>query len=70
MNDEVPMKWGKHSEKGREERETLLEAKLPGVLRIIEAEVPGATPSHLLDAAAILWTARTDLRQGRRSYPD
>ena len=31
---------------------------MPGVLRIIDAEVPGATPSHLLDAAAILWTAR------------
>ncbi len=28
----------------------------PGALRIIDAEVPGATLSHLLDAAAILWT--------------
>jgi hypothetical protein len=37
---------------------SLLEAKVQGSLRIIDAEVPGATPSHLLDAAAILWTAR------------
>lgn len=58
LNDDVPMQWSKHSEKGREERRALLEAKLPGVLRIIDAEVPGATPSHLIDAAAILWTAR------------
>jgi predicted RNase H-like nuclease len=58
LNDDVPMQWGKHSEKGIEERRLLLEAKVPGVLRIIEAEVPGATPSHLLDVAAILWTAR------------
>ena len=30
----------------------------PARSRIIDAEVPGATLSHLLDAAAILWTAR------------
>jgi predicted RNase H-like nuclease len=58
LNGDVPMRWSKHSEKGREERRDLLEAKVQGVLRIIDAEVPGATPSHLLDAAVILWTAR------------
>lgn len=58
MNEDVPMRWSKYSEKGIEERRSLVETKLPGVLRIIEAEVPGATTSHLLDAAAILWTAR------------
>jgi len=58
LNGDVPMRWGKHSEKGIEERRTLLEAKVPGALRIVNAEVPGATPSHLLDVAAILWTAR------------
>ena len=41
-----------------DERRALVESKLPGSLRIINAEVPGATTSHLLDAAAILWTAR------------
>ena len=58
LNSEVPMQWGKHSEKGVEERRSVLEAKLPGVLRVIDAEVQGATASHLLDVAAILWTAR------------
>jgi predicted RNase H-like nuclease len=58
MNEDVPMRWSKYSEKGTQERRSLVETKLPGVLRIIEAEVPGATPSHLLDATAILWTAR------------
>jgi predicted RNase H-like nuclease len=58
MNEGVPMRWSKYSEKGVLERRTLLESKLPGLLRIIDAEVPGASPSHLLDAAAILWTAR------------
>ena len=58
MNDDVPMQWAKHSEKGMEERRSLIELKLPGALRIIDAEVPGTTPSHLADVAAILWTAR------------
>jgi predicted RNase H-like nuclease len=58
LNGEAPMQWGKHSDEGMEERRSLLEVKIPGALRIIDAEVPGATPSHLLDVAAILWTAR------------
>ncbi len=58
LNEDVPMRWSKYSEKGIQERRALVEAKLPGVLRIIDAEVPGAGPAHLLDAAAILWTAR------------
>ncbi len=58
LNEETPMRWGKHSEQGIEERRAVLERKIPGVLRIIDAEVPGASPAHLLDVAAILWTAR------------
>ena len=30
LNDDVPMQWSKHSEKGIEERRTLLETKVPG----------------------------------------
>ena len=58
LNDDEPMQWGKHSEKGIEERRALLEENVPGVQRILEAEIPGATVSHLLDVSAILWTAR------------
>jgi predicted RNase H-like nuclease len=58
LNGDVPLRWSKHSEKGRLERRALLEEKVPGVLRIIDAEVPGATASHLLDAAAFMWSAR------------
>ena len=70
LNEDVPMQWAKHSEKGMEERRALLEAKLPGALRIIDAEVPGATPSHLLDAAAILWTARRIFAKAGVRIPD
>ena len=58
LNGDVPMQWSKHAEKGIAERRALLEQKMPGSLRIMDAEVPGATTSHLLDAGAILWTAR------------
>lgn len=58
LNEDIPMRWSKYSEKGLTERRSLVEAKMPGALRIIDAEVPGTTVSHLLDAAAILWTGR------------
>jgi predicted RNase H-like nuclease len=58
MNEGIPMQWSKHSEKGREERRSLVETKVQGALRILDADVPGATQAHLVDAAALLWTAR------------
>jgi predicted RNase H-like nuclease len=58
LNGDVPMRWSKYSEKGIEERRSLVESKVPASLRIIDAEVTGASQAHLLDAAAILWTAR------------
>jgi predicted RNase H-like nuclease len=58
LNNDRPMEWSKHSEKGMQERRALLEPTLPGARRVMDAEVPGASPSHLLDVAAILWTAR------------
>ncbi len=70
LNGDVPMQWSKHSEKGMEERRALVEEKMPGALRIIDAEVPGATPSHLLDVAAILWTARRIFAKAGDPHPD
>ena len=58
MNEDVPMRWSKYSEKGRASGDRCWSRSYPGALRIIDAEVPGAGVSHLLDAAAILWTAR------------
>lgn len=58
INGEVPMEYSKHSEKGIAERRSLLEVKVAGAERILNAEVPGVTLEHLIDAAAILWTAR------------
>jgi predicted RNase H-like nuclease len=60
LNDGQPMQWSKHSEKGLEERQALLEVKFPAVTRILsaEGELPGASLAHLLDVAAFVWTAR------------
>ncbi len=69
MNEDVPMRWSKYSEKGVQERRSLVETKLPGALRIIDAEVPGSNQSHLLDAAAILWTARRILPKAAIRIP-
>jgi predicted RNase H-like nuclease len=58
LNGGLPMKHPKHTEAGRQERRELLEAKLPGVERILDAELPGASPAHLLDVGVLTWTAR------------
>jgi predicted RNase H-like nuclease len=71
LNGEIPLQWSKHSEKGVEERRALLEEKVPGVLRIIDAEdVPGVKPAHLADAAAILWSARRVFAKAALRIPD
>lgn len=58
LNEDVPMRFPKHSKDGVEERRTLLEARLPGCARILEARGKGMGASHLIDAAVSLWTAR------------
>jgi predicted RNase H-like nuclease len=58
LNDDVPLRWSKRTAAGRAERRALLESKIPGVQRILDAELPRVPSSHLLDVAALLWTAR------------
>jgi predicted RNase H-like nuclease len=58
LNDDRPLRYAKRFSAGRDERRELLVAKIPSVERVLDAEVRGVTLSHLLDAAACLWTAR------------
>jgi predicted RNase H-like nuclease len=58
LNGDVPLRYPKHSQFGREERRELLEGKMPGIERLLDAELPRVSPKHLLDAAACLWTCR------------
>jgi predicted RNase H-like nuclease len=69
LNEDRPVRYSKHTRAGREEREQLLRARIPGVERIVEAEVRRVTASQLLDAAACLWTARRILARAITRIP-
>ena len=58
LNDDSPLRWSKRSERGQEERRSLLAKKIPGGERIFDAKLPRVPYSHLLDVAAFMWTAR------------
>jgi predicted RNase H-like nuclease len=58
LNGDVPLRWSKKFEAGLEERDTLLRKKIPGIDRVLETEFDNVPQSHLLDVAAMLWTAR------------
>jgi predicted RNase H-like nuclease len=58
LNEDQPLHYSKHRRVGVAERTALLKARLPGVERIIDANVAGAKPAHHVDAAVCLWTAR------------
>jgi predicted RNase H-like nuclease len=57
LNGDVPLSWPKSTEAGREERRALLQ-RIPGVGLILDADIPGVSLEHLLDATALVWTAR------------
>jgi predicted RNase H-like nuclease len=58
INGDQPLRWSKRTAAGRDERRALLIKRIPGVVRILNADLKGVPTSHLLDAAAMLWTAR------------
>jgi predicted RNase H-like nuclease len=58
INGDVPLRWTKKFEVGRDERRALLEKRIPGIDRVLDTELEDVPLSHLLDAAALVWTAR------------
>jgi predicted RNase H-like nuclease len=58
LNGDVPLRWRKRSEKGMLERKELLEKRVPGVEKILTSQFNRVPYSHMLDVAALLWTAR------------
>ena len=59
MNGDVPLQTSPYHEDGRLERLELIRQRLPGVDEVISRTPPdGAAPVHLLQAAALLFTAR------------
>ena len=58
LNSYESLLWSSESDDGREERRAVLDLKIPGVRRVLDAEMAGITQSELYDVAALLWTAR------------
>ena len=70
LNGDASLRWSKHTEAGAAERRSLLEGKLPGIERQLVVEVAGAKPFHVLDAAALLWTARRVAARAVQRLPE
>ncbi len=70
LNGDQPLRFSKHTQRGREERRLLLETRIPGVERILDARIPRVKAAHLLDAAACLWTARRIISRAVDRVPE
>jgi predicted RNase H-like nuclease len=69
LNGDAPLRWSKKTEAGWNERRELLNKRIPGVERILSAELPRVPYSRLLDAAAFLWTARRIFAKAGQRVP-
>lgn len=59
LNGDVPLGSSRHTIEGQRERLRLVEDRIPGItLAVNQARVRGAGFRHLVDASALLWTAR------------
>lgn len=52
FSQEVPLRYSKHGEEGLRERRELLEARVDGTDRILEAQIARVSLAHLVDSAA------------------
>ncbi len=57
LNDDQPLRHSKRLVAGQRERRALLEARLPGIERVLD-DPPHAPYGRILEASAALWTAR------------
>ena len=69
INGDEPLRWSKKFEAGREERRALLEKRIPGSIESSKRELDDVPLSHLLDAAAMLWTARRIFARAGTRFP-
>ena len=69
LNGGQPLRWSKKVAAGREERRSVLESKIQGVQRIVDAQLPRVPSKHLYDVAALLWTARRVLGHAAKRLP-
>jgi predicted RNase H-like nuclease len=70
LNGDEPLRWSKQKGIGRKERRALLETKLIGIERVLDARIGRLKEPHLLDAAACLWTARRIAARAVQRLPE
>lgn len=58
LNGDVPLVRSKNTEAGRDERMALLQKRIPDLDKILDSDTLKVPHKHLLDSAALLWTAR------------
>lgn len=58
LNEDQPLRWPKGTQSGQEERRELLLKKIPGAGRILDEKLTRVPYSHMLDVAALMFTAR------------
>jgi predicted RNase H-like nuclease len=70
MNGDEKLKTSPWHEDGRRQRLELIREQLPGVDEVVtRTPPPGAHPKMLLDAAAMLWTARRQAGRAISRFP-
>lgn len=70
LNENAPLRFGKRSATGEDERLALLEHKIPGIARAMDMRLKGVHRWQLLDAAANLWTARRIMSHAVARLPE
>lgn len=66
---DTPLTRSKKIEEGLDERRAVLVQKVPGISRVLDAQVEGVPRKHLFDAAALLWTARRVFAKAAKRLP-
>ena len=70
LNSDSPLLRSKRVESGRDERRAALVHRVPGVEKILNAELEGTPKKHLYDAAALLWSARRVFGHAAKRIPE
>jgi len=68
LNGERPLAHPADTDEGYDERRDLL-SKVPGIARILDATEPGVSRLGLLEAGALLWTARRIASRAAKRVP-
>jgi predicted RNase H-like nuclease len=70
LNDDAPLRYGKRTHLGIDERLALLTARMPGIERVLNNVPAGVRLPTLLDACVDLWTARRIAARAVSRLPD